>query len=333
MYQAALVLIVAALIALFVGPLIIQFLTRLKVRQVVSEDAPARHMTKTGTPTMGGLIILIGAAGAVLALDFDPTQPGFGLLLFALLCGGIGFLDDYLIVRRGKALGLRAREKLGLQIASAVLFLLYYYLVHRSEAAEAHLPFLKPSTQPLLLVIQVLLHGGLLVGFSNAVNLTDGLDGLAAGVTIPCWLTLLFLGGILPFQAAESPVPDASTTIFCAAMAGATLGYLWFNAHPARVFMGDTGSLAIGGSLAAAAILLHLEWTLLLIAAVPLAETVSVMVQVAYFKATGGKRVFLRSPLHHHFEDAGWPETHVVARFTTVSALCCVAAAALVLSR
>jgi phospho-N-acetylmuramoyl-pentapeptide-transferase len=223
-------------------------------------------------------------------------------------------VDDLLIVLRGKNLGLRAREKLLGQFIVAIAFSAWYLW-----ADPGRVP-LGDSSLTLPRLLLAAFHVLLLVGMSNAVNLTDGLDGLAAGVTLPTWLVLGIMGALAPAMAATTAV-DPGLVVFCAAFAGATVGYLWYNAHPAQVFMGDTGSLAIGGGLTAAAIALRQEWLLLIAAAVPLVEMFSVMLQVASFKTTG-KRIFKMSPLHHHFELCEWPETRIVVRFGIASALC-----------
>lgn len=329
-YQAAAAFVVSLIVALAAGRPLIDLLRKLKARQVVSTDAPQRHQAKTGTPTMGGVLILLGAGVGILGFA-GWGGPHVGVALCFLASGLIGLADDLLIITRGKSLGLRAREKMAAQAVVAILFLVWFHTAARPIAAESHLPFLPPSDHPLQFWLLALLHLGLIVGFSNAVNLTDGLDGLAAGVTLPCWLCLALLAGVLPLAEGAMDL-DAGTGILCAAIAGATCGYLWYNAHPAQVFMGDTGSLAIGGGLAAAAIVLHLEWLLLLIAVVPLIEALSVMAQVVSFKTTG-RRIFRMSPIHHHFELVGWAETHVVARFVIVSTGCAALAAAIALLR
>lgn len=306
------------------GWFLIPILRKLKAGQSISSDAPKRHQTKSGTPTMGGAIIVLGmlvpcffyrpATGAVSGL--------WAVLLATLGFGAVGFLDDFLIVKRGKNLGLRAREKLLGQFVVAIAFGVWNYLAHLRPAFDG-----KPGWIPVLLTV---IHVFLMVGMSNAVNLTDGLDGLAAGVSLPVWVSLALMGafwnlGQIP---ALGGVGDPGVVLFCAAFAGATLGYLWFNAHPAQVFMGDTGSLAIGGGMAAAAIVLRQEWLLLLAGLVHLVEAASVTLQVISFKTTG-KRIFKMSPLHHHFELCEWPETRIVARFAIASALCSAAALAL----
>ena len=313
--------LVGALTAVLAGWLLIPILRKLKAGQVISTDAPETHLKKAGTPTMGGAIILVGAV--VAALLFQRGDGNLGaVLLCTLSFGAIGFVDDLLIVRRGKNLGLRAREKLAGQFLVAILFSAWWYHIDPNPTV-----LFTTVTSPMRIAVAVY-HVFLLVGLSNAVNLTDGLDGLAAGVTLPSWIALGVLG--LSLGRFQNGVTDLPVVGLCAAFAGASLGYLWYNAHPAQVFMGDTGSLAIGGGMAAAAIALRQEWVLLLVALIPIVEAGSVTIQVISFKTTG-KRVFLMSPVHHHFEKAGWPETRVVARFVITSALCALLALAIVL--
>jgi phospho-N-acetylmuramoyl-pentapeptide-transferase len=318
--------LVGVLVALLSGSILIPLLRRLKAGQAISSDAPKTHQAKAGTPTMGGLIILVGAVVPALIYPHPSGSPALlgAVLLATLGFGLVGFLDDWLIIKRGKNLGLRAREKLAGQFVVAFLFAGWYWLADPSGIAFGQ-TLLAPWRIGLLLF-----HVLILVGLSNAVNLTDGLDGLAAGVSMPVWITLAVLGVFwnAPARGLGGGVSDYGIVVFCAGFAGATLGYLWYNAHPAQVFMGDTGSLAIGGGMAAAAIALRLEWMLLLAALVHLVEAASVTLQVISFKTTG-KRIFKMSPLHHHFELVGWPETRVVARFAIVSALCGMLALAL----
>jgi phospho-N-acetylmuramoyl-pentapeptide-transferase len=268
---------------------------------------------------MGGALILVGALVPTLIY---PRPSGdlrllLGVVLATVAFGLIGFLDDYLIIRRGKNLGLRAREKLAGQIVVALAFAGWYWWSDPSGRFFDH-PLLEPGR-----VLLALYHILLMVGMSNAVNLTDGLDGLAAGVSLPVWVAMALMAGLGGTASVwlGGGIGDHGLVIFCAAFAGATLGYLWYNAHPAQVFMGDTGSLAIGGGMAAAAIALHLEWILLVLALVHLVEAASVTLQVISFKTTG-KRIFKMSPLHHHFELCEQPETRIVARFAIASAVC-----------
>jgi phospho-N-acetylmuramoyl-pentapeptide-transferase len=304
-------------LALASGWPLIRLLGRLRARQFVSADAPERHQAKSGTPTMGGLIILGSGIVACLAAvaTMDPAalatlsrsaMPLLGLVALTLGCATIGFVDDFLIVRRGRNLGLKARHKLAFQFLLAIAFVAWYHLTLRPDPGP-------PGADRSLLMLWQAFQVLLIVGMSNAVNLTDGLDGLAAGVGLPVWLALAIL-------ATYGTGGNHGIAGFAAGMAGATLGYLWYNAHPAQVFMGDTGSLPLGAAMAGVAILIGQEWALLLAAGVHVIEAGSVTAQVISFQTTG-RRIFRMSPLHHHFELAGWPETRVVARFAVASAL------------
>jgi phospho-N-acetylmuramoyl-pentapeptide-transferase len=287
--------------SLLLGGPIIASLKRLKARQVISLDAPQRHQAKAGTPIMGGLIFVL-AGSLVVMLSPARSPAALALLLLTLAFAGIGALDDALIIIRGKNLGLKARQKLALQIIGAVAFVIWY---------DNPINALTGPNAGLTAALAVF-HILLIVGLSNAVNLTDGLDGLAAGISVPVWLVLALIGTVV----SRPPyVGDVGVAALCAAFAGACLGFLWFNAHPASVFMGDTGSLGLGAGIAGAAILLKAEWVMLVAAGVYLIEMVSVMLQVASFKTTR-RRIFRMAPLHHHFELAGWDETKIVARFT-----------------
>jgi phospho-N-acetylmuramoyl-pentapeptide-transferase len=297
--------LLALLLGILIGGPVIAGLRRLKARQVISTDAPQRHMAKTGTPTMGGIIIM--AAGLVAALAVGRRTPElYAAVLVTLAFSAIGLLDDLLIVTKGKNLGLKARQKLALQVLFAVGFVWWWDGrggVELGSAAAAGAAF----------------HILLLVGMSNAVNLTDGLDGLASGVAVPLFLLFSLIATLGSALEPAGIRGDLSLGAYSMAMAGACLAFLWFNAFPAAVFMGDTGALGLGGGMAAMAIMLRAEWPLLLASGVFLAEAASVTIQVISFKSTG-KRVFRRSPLHHHFEELGWPETRIVARFCIVAA-------------
>jgi len=296
-YPAAL----AFLVALALGPLLIPVLRRLKFGQSIRADGPQRHKAKAGTPTMGGLMIL--AALAVSALLFAGRSPDVWLALFVTFGHGlIGFADDYIKVVLKRNLGLRAREKLLGQIvmAAALAFIATAYF-GRGTALWIPLLDITPDLGPLYYVLIFFV----LVGTTNAVNLTDGLDGLAAGTTViaaAAYAAIALSLGRQPLAA------------FCLALAGAALGFLCYNAHPAKIFMGDTGSLALGGALAAVAVLTRTELLLVVVGGVFVLEALSVIIQVISFQTTG-RRVFRMSPIHHHFELSGWPETKVVAVF------------------
>lgn len=291
----------AFLVALVLGPLVIPVLRRLKFGQSIRQEGPERHYAKAGTPTMGGIIIL--AALIVPTLIYASKSVEVWLALFVTIGHGlVGFLDDFIKVVLKRSLGLKARQKLMGQIIMAVA-LAYIASVYMHRGTDLWIPLLSINFDlgPLYYVLIFLV----LVGTTNAVNLTDGLDGLAAGTTTVAAVVYAII--CLSFGKFE-------LAIFCVALAGATLGFLRFNAHPAKIFMGDTGSLALGGALAAVAVMTKTELLLVLVGGVFVIEALSVIIQVASFKATG-KRVFLMSPIHHHFELSGWAETKVVIAF------------------
>jgi len=294
--------LIALLAALLTAPLVIPILRRMKFGQQVRDDGPRTHLAKQGTPTMGGVIIVAGLL--IAALFARPWSAEWGLMLTAtILYGLIGFVDDYRKVVLKRALGLRAREKLAGQIVVALALTLAAYLLSGRDTS-IYIPF----TQTEMIDLgfwYVPFVGCVFVAAGNAVNLTDGLDGLAAGCTAIAGISFLGIGLVINNLAAAS---------FSAALIGACLGFLWYNRHPARVFMGDTGSLALGAALAALSLVLDCELVLLIIGGVFVLETVSVILQVISYQATG-KRIFRMAPLHHHFELQGWHETKVVRVF------------------
>lgn len=322
----------AFLLALLFGPKLIDFLTRLKVGQTIRTDGPQSHLKKAGTPTMGGL--LIAAVFLVSSLLWARLDNRFVWLGLAAFCwfALVGFLDDYtkLVLKNSK--GISARSKMVLQVLGSVAFMLVY--VHGEPGggvgAALNLPFIKI---PLGLPVPVYVCFGslVLVGASNGVNLTDGLDGLAIGTSAfvaLAFVIITYLVGNARLSAylLIPHVPDlGEVAVLCSAMLGASLGFLWYNAHPAQVFMGDTGSLALGGFFGAVAILAKQEILLALVGMVFVLEALSVIVQVASFKMRG-KRVFAMAPLHHHFELRGVPESKVIVRFWIVAALFMLAA-------
>jgi phospho-N-acetylmuramoyl-pentapeptide-transferase len=303
--NACLAVGVAIIISLAMGPFMIPFLTRLKVGQNIREEGPKGHYVKAGTPTMGGIIIITAVMVASFIFAGDSKEV-LSAVLVMLAFGGVGFWDDYIKVVLKRSLGLRAREKLGLQLLISVIFgmLLFYYL---GRGSEIIIPITGKVIDlgfyyiPFLIVV--------LLGTTNGVNLTDGLDGLAVGVTFFVAIAL----GLICIMTGHG-----NLLIFSGALAGACLGFLFFNHYPARVFMGDTGSMAIGGAVAAAAAITKTEIALIIIGGVYVVETLSVILQVISFQTTR-KRIFLMAPLHHHFELKGWKETKVVKRFCLLS--------------
>ena len=297
----------AAVLVLAAGPFVIPELHKLKFGQSIREEGPKSHQAKSGTPTMGGVMIIAAITLATLAAA--PLTAGVWLALFVMLGHfALGFLDDYIKVVKKRNLGLKARQKLLGQIVIAVVVI--FFAQHElGIATTVWLPLVHAELDIGLFYYPLVLF--VLVGTSNAVNLTDGLDGLAAGtVTVAA---LAYMAVALAFSA-------TGLAVFAAAIAGASCAFLRFNHHPARVFMGDTGSLALGGALAALGILTHTEILLAVIGFVFVVEALSVIIQVISFKTTG-KRVFLMSPIHHHFELKGWTETRVVYTFWFVGAV------------
>ena len=290
--EVIIALLASFAISVVLSPIIIPFLKRLKIGQTERTEGVQSHLEKAGTPTMGGLIILIS------------------VLVTSLFFGIIGFLDDYLKVVLRRSDGLLPKQKMLGQIIVTTIFLAYILIVDKSFLTM-RIPFsdqyfdCKWITVPLVYLA--------VIGTVNGVNFTDGLDGLATGVTtmVAVFFTAVSIGlggGIEPITAAVT---------------GALLGFLLFNVYPAQVFMGDTGSLALGGFVAGAAYVLKMPWIILVVGLIYLVEVLSVMIQVTYFKKTGGKRFFKMAPIHHHFELCGWSETRVVAVFTVVTALLC----------
>lgn len=287
--------------ALLLGPIIIPMLRRLKFGQSIREEGPQRHQLKAGTPTMGGVIILI--ALIIPVMWYSSASREVWLALFVTLGHGlIGFIDDFIKVVLKRNLGLKAKQKLAGQIIMAI-GLVYFATTYLGIDTDLWVPILGLNVDfgPLYYVLIFFV----LVGTTNAVNLTDGLDGLAAGTSIIAALSYAYIA--LTFR-------QFDLAIFCMALAGACLGFLKFNAYPAKVFMGDTGSLAIGGALAAVAVMTKTELLLVIVGGVFVIEALSVIIQVFSFKTTG-KRVFLMSPIHHHFELKGWSEVKVVSTF------------------
>lgn len=304
---------VSFLISVLISPILIPFLRRLKFGQSIREEGPESHQKKAGTPTMGGLMIIISVVITALFMvyKFKPAPVNFEifLVLFVLVGYGlIGFLDDIIKILKKRNLGLTSKQKMIGQIIIAVVV----YFILREHGFPTYIGIPGTDFQFDLGIWYAAFLLFMLVGSSNAVNLTDGLDGLLAGTAAVAFgaFGILAWGGNLQFEVA----------IFSLAIVGALLGFLVFNAHPAKVFMGDTGSLALGGAIAIIAILTKLELLLIIIGGVFVLETLSVIIQVISFKTTG-KRVFKMSPLHHHYELKGWSEWRVVATFWVIGIL------------
>jgi phospho-N-acetylmuramoyl-pentapeptide-transferase len=342
-FRSAGAALTAFVLSMWLGPKVIAWLQRLKFGQDYVDKAEeggslvARVLSKKGTPTMGGILIV--AAMDISAVFWAQWNTLVQLtLLSVLVFAGLGFYDDYAKITKQSGAGAAAKIKLIVQGVLGLFIALYLYSLPatKSLVTDIMVPFYKypVATSTVLGVIIVMLT---IVGSSNAVNLTDGLDGLAIGCTIIVsivFLIVTYLSGNA-VMAKYLQIPHVSgageLTVFCAAMIGAGLGFLWFNCHPAKVFMGDTGSLALGGALGIIAVLIHQPFLLVIAGGVFVAEAGSVMLQTSWFKYTkrkygAGRRIFLMSPLHHHFEKKGWYESQVVTRFYILCVLCAVVA-------
>jgi phospho-N-acetylmuramoyl-pentapeptide-transferase len=327
-FRAAGAVVTAFLVAFYFGPAIIRRLRMLKVGQVVRTEGPQSHLGKSGTPTMGGVMIILSTVIPTL-LWAELTNPYTITAVVVLLwLGALGFLDDYLKVVRKKTEGLVARYKIIGQTSLGLLLGIILVLVPFSDvpATWSQIPFFKTWHFDFWPVLYILFVTFIIVGCSNAVNLSDGLDGLAAGLSAIAAVTF----GVFAYIHGRVDTSDylnvfylpgtGELAIFCVALAGGSMGFLWFNAHPAEVFMGDTGSLAIGGALGAVAVMLKAEFLLAIVGGVFVLEALSVASQTLYFKWTKrrtgtGRRIFRMAPLHHHFEQIGWHESKVIIRF------------------
>ena len=311
---------VSFVLTLLIGRFLIPELRKLKAGQEIREDGPTWHKSKAGTPTMGGIMFILGAGVTVFILGWSFMLEGvfwhLYVYLFALIFGLIGFVDDYRKVRQHQNEGLTARQKFILQLAAAVVFL----VLMRYEGLltnDLYIPFLNMSFT-INWIVYLIFAAFVIVGCVNAVNLTDGIDGLAASVTFVVMAFFTVAGVLWSTYGIQA--------LFPAAMAGGLAAFFVYNHHPAKVFMGDTGSLFLGGAVAALAFAYDMPLILLLVGFVYLCETLSDIIQVTYFKLTHGKRIFKMAPLHHHFEMCGWKETKVVAVFAAVSTIFCVLA-------
>ncbi len=307
-FTVLLPILIAFTISVILSPIVIPFLKKLKFGQFVRDDGPESHLKKSGTPTMGGLIIL--CSFVITALFYVKDNPKILPVLFVTLGFGlIGFLDDYIKVVMKRSLGLRAWQKMLGQILVTAVFA--YYMVEKSGAGtELIIPFVGESIDAGIWYVPLLFF--VVLGTVNGANFTDGLDGLASSITV---LIVTF------FSVVAIGTQGGIEPITCAAV-GSLLGFLVFNVYPARVFMGDTGSLALGGLVASTAYVLKMPLFIPIVAFIYLLEVASVIIQVVSFKTTG-KRVFKMAPIHHHFELCGWPETKVVAIFSIVTAILC----------
>jgi phospho-N-acetylmuramoyl-pentapeptide-transferase len=323
--RAALAALMALLVSFVLGPYVIRSLTARQIGQSIREDGPATHITKAGTPTMGGTLIILALFLSTLLLADITSLYIQVALLVTLGFGAIGFVDDYLKLRRRTSKGLSARAKLlsQLAVASAGILLLY---THPQFSSVLGVPFLK-NVRPDLGFAYVLFAVLVVVGTSNAVNLTDGLDGLAIGpvmIAAATYAVIAYLTGHLKF-ADYLQIPYVAgvgeLTIFCSVIVASGLGFLWFNTYPAQMFMGDVGSLALGAALGIVAVMTKNEILLIIIGGVFVVEALSVIFQVASYKLRR-KRVFLMAPIHHHYELKGWPEPQIIVRFWIIAFVC-----------
>jgi phospho-N-acetylmuramoyl-pentapeptide-transferase len=337
-FRTAFASLTALLIALLIGPWVIQKLHEFQIGQYVREDGPQSHLKKAGTPTMGG--VLIGIAILLpTVLWSDPANPFVWITVFSTIAfGAIGFADDYIKVVQRRSLGLTARAKLFYQGLAAIAVAVALIVLQQFKlfSTQLSVPFVKhlhpdlmwniwPATVPhlgfLAFVPFVLFIVFVLMGSSNAVNLTDGLDGLAIGCTIiaaGALAVLTYVSGHVVFAdylELQRMPQVGELTIFCGSMVGASIGFLWYNAHPAEIFMGDVGSLALGGAIGTVAIIIRQELLLPFIGGIFIVEAASVILQVGSYKLRNGKRIFKMAPLHHHFEQLGWDESKVIVRF------------------
>jgi len=322
-FRAILSTLTSLLICFIFGAWLISKLREMQVSQYIREEGPPNHKAKEGTPTMGGCLILPAVILSSLAWA-DLRNIYVWLLIFITTSfGAIGFLDDYLKIKRKTNKGLSGKVKFALQVICALVFgtVLYMYPEYNQKLNVPFLKQLHPDLGPWYIVVIVFI----VVGASNAVNLTDGLDGLAIGpliVAFGCYLVFAYLAGHVEI-AGYLQIPYVSgageTTVICGAIVGAGLGFLWFNSYPAEVFMGDVGSLSLGATLGAVSVITKQEIILAIVGGLFVFEALSVIFQVGYFKITGGQRIFKMAPIHHHFELKGWAEPKVIVRFWIIA--------------
>ena len=315
---ALIICAVAFVITAAIGPSVIRYLRKMKFGQKILEIGPKWHMNKQNIPTMGGFMFIIGIAVAVVAGNLllgGLAVPSLAVLGLAAAYGAVGLVDDYAKIKKKENAGLSPKQKLVLQILVAAVFILVLFL--QSDGLPViWIPFTDIAI-PLPWPLYIIIAAFVIVGADNAVNLTDGIDGLAAGVTLP--VALFFVAVGIARQ-------DAGVMIFAAALAGGLAAFLIYNFNPAKVFMGDTGSLFLGGAVAGLAFACDMPLILLLVGLIYIIETLSVILQVTYFKISGGKRLFKMAPIHHHFEMCGWGEKKIVLIFSGITALLCLLA-------
>ena len=318
LYKYALIAVIAFAVSMFVTARMIPFLREKQFGQFIREDGPQAHLSKAGTPTMGGIAMVAGITVALIASSFITGKFGadkLAILLSMYAFGFIGFVDDYNKIAKKQNEGLTPRQKIVLQVLFGAALAVFMML---REGTSVLIPFAKVSVDfgvfyiPFIIFVEV--------AMANSVNLTDGLDGLSSStsaIVAACFAVI----GMFIIPGGNEPMAAAAQAVF-----GAALGFLVYNHYPARIFMGDTGSMALGGVLSATAIIGHVEWLLPIAGLIFVCEALSVIIQVTYFKKTGGKRLFRMAPIHHHFELGGWHETKVVRVFCLFTLVCCIIA-------
>ena len=315
-YKYAIIAVIAFAVSMFVTARMIPFLREKQFGQFIREDGPQAHLSKAGTPTMGGVAMVVGITVALIASSFLTggfSADKLAILLSMYAFGLIGFIDDYNKIAKKQNEGLTPKQKLLLQVLFGAALAVFMML---REGTSVLIPFFKVNVNFGVLYIPFIIF--VEVAMANAVNLTDGLDGLASSTSAIVAAAFAVVG---IFVVRNEPMGAAAQAVF-----GATLGFLMYNHYPARIFMGDTGSMALGGVLSATAIIGHVEWLLPIAGLIYVCEALSVIIQVTYFKKTGGKRIFRMAPIHHHFELGGWHETKVVKVFCLFTFVCCVIA-------
>ena len=312
--------VVAFLVTFLLGKVLIPFLRKMKAGQSIKEIGPTWHMSKQGTPTMGGLMFILGTAAAVLIAGWqDMAEGDFGAVfvyLFALVFGAIGYIDDYMKVKKHENTGLTAGWKFLLQLAAALVFTLLLRQAGYLKF-DLYIPFLNITIVGIPPWLYMVFAAFVMVGTVNAVNLTDGIDGLATGVSMPVMLFFLAVSAIWD---------HLELSVFSSALFGGLCAFFLYNFHPAKVFMGDTGSLFLGGAVCGMAFALDMPLILVLVGIIYIAETLSDIIQVTYFKLTHGKRIFRMAPLHHHLEMGGWSEVKLVLVFAGITLGACLLA-------
>lgn len=318
LYKYAIIAVIAFAVSMFITAKMIPMLKKKQFGQFIREEGPQAHLSKAGTPTMGGLAMVIGITVALIASSF--LTGGFGLDKLAILLsmyafGLIGFIDDYNKIAKKQNEGLTPKQKLILQVLFGLALAIFMMV---REGTSVLIPFAKVYVDFGIFYIPFVVF--VEVAMANAVNLTDGLDGLASSTSAIVAAAFAVIG-IFIIDGGNEPMAAAAQAVL-----GATLGFLMYNHYPARIFMGDTGSMALGGVLSATAVIGHVEWLLPIAGLIYVCEALSVIIQVVYFKKTGGKRFFRMAPIHHHFELGGWHETKVVKVFCLFTFICCVIA-------